>query len=139
MNRKQYILLIALLCAIPLFAQKNVPAKKDKPFTVVIDAGHGGHDPGALGKITQEKKLNLDVTLLLGRMIEEEYPDVRVCYTRKTDVFLTLQERADFVNKNNADKYTRPWFAWQNTLFGELILKLLSEGKANLLNSVQKH
>ena len=87
----------------PLFAQKNVPAKKDKPFTVVIDAGHGGHDPGALGKITQEKKLNLDVTLLLGRMIEEEYPDVRVCYTRKTDVFLTLQERADFVNKNNAD------------------------------------
>ena len=87
----------------PLFAQKNVPAKKDKPFTVVIDAGHGGHDPGALGKITQEKKLNLDVTLLLGKMIEEECPDVRVCYTRKTDVFLTLQERADFVNKNNAD------------------------------------
>ena len=96
-------MLIALLCAMPLFAQKNVPAKKDKPFTVVIDAGHGGHDPGALGKITQEKKLNLDVTLLLGKMIEEEYPDVRVCYTRKTDVFLTLQERADFVNKNNAD------------------------------------
>ena len=103
MNWRQYILLIALLCAMPLFAQKNAPAKKEKPFTVVIDAGHGGHDPGALGKITQEKKLNLDVSLLLGRMIEEEFPDVRVCYTRKTDVFLTLQERADFVNKNGAD------------------------------------
>ena len=103
MNWKQYILLILLLCAMPLFAQKNAPAKKEKPFTVVIDAGHGGHDPGALGKITQEKKLNLDVSLLLGRMIEEEFPEVRVCYTRKTDVFLTLQERADFVNKNGAD------------------------------------
>ena len=89
----------------PLFAQKNAPAKKEKPFTVVIDAGHGGHDPGALGKITQEKKLNLDVSLLLGRMIEEEFPDVRVCYTRKTDVFLTLQERANFVNKNGADLF----------------------------------
>ena len=87
MNWRQYILLIALLCAMPLFAQKNAPAKKEKPFTVVIDAGHGGHDPGALGKITQEKKLNLDVSLLLGRMIEEEFPDVRVCYTRKTDVY----------------------------------------------------
>lgn len=87
----------------PLLAQKKVPAQKEKPFTVVIDAGHGGHDPGALGKITQEKKLNLDVSLLLGRMIEEEFPEVRVCYTRKTDVFLTLQERADFVNKNSAD------------------------------------
>ena len=103
MNWRQYILLIALLCAMPLLAQKKVPAQKEKPFTVVIDAGHGGHDPGALGKITQEKKLNLDVSLLLGRMIEEEFPEVRVCYTRKTDVFLTLQERADFVNKNSAD------------------------------------
>lgn len=103
MSWRHYILLIALICAMPLLAQKKVPVKKEKPFTVVIDAGHGGHDPGALGKITQEKKLNLDVSLLLGRMIEEEFPEVRVCYTRKTDVFLTLQERADFVNKNSAD------------------------------------
>ena len=105
MNWRQYILLVAILCCVPMLAQQKAPAKKEKPFTVVIDAGHGGHDPGALGKITQEKKLNLDVSLLLGRMIEEEYPDVRVCFTRKTDVFLTLQERANFVNKNNADLF----------------------------------
>lgn len=105
MNWKQYILFVAIFCCVPIFAQKKVSVPKEKPFTVVIDAGHGGHDPGALGKIVQEKKLNLDVSLLLGRMIEEEYPDVNVRYTRKTDVFLTLQERANFVNKNNADLF----------------------------------
>ena len=105
MNWKQYILFVAVFCCVPIFAQKKVSVPKTKPFTVVIDAGHGGHDPGALGKIVQEKKLNLDVSLLLGKMIQDEYPDVKVCYTRKTDVFLTLQERANFVNKNNADLF----------------------------------
>ena len=106
MNLKQNIVAILLLLALPVAAQTRAGAPKTpKPFTVVIDAGHGGHDPGALGKITQEKKLNLDVSLLLGKMIEEECEGVQVRYTRKTDVFLTLQERANFVNKNNADLF----------------------------------
>ncbi len=94
-----------LFVCLPAVAQKKVSQPKEKPFTVVIDAGHGGQDPGAVGNIVQEKKLNLDVSLLLGKMIETECPDVKVCYTRKTDVFLTLQERANFVNKNNADLF----------------------------------
>lgn len=74
-------------------------------FTVVIDAGHGGHDAGAIGKYSKEKNLNLSVSLLLGRMIEENHSDVKVIYTRKSDFFLTLQERADIVNKNSADVF----------------------------------
>lgn len=91
---------------LPVFAQQKKPQTlQNKPFTVVIDAGHGGHDPGAVGRLVQEKKLNLDVSLLLGRMIEQQYPDVKVHYTRKTDVYLTLQERANIVNKKNADLF----------------------------------
>ena len=74
-------------------------------FTVVIDAGHGGKDPGALGAITREKDLNLDVSLRLAKLIEQQDKDVSVYLTRKTDVFLTLQERADFVNKRGADLF----------------------------------
>lgn len=74
-------------------------------FTVVIDAGHGGKDPGALGTVTNEKTLNLSVALELGRLIETQNPDIKVVYTRKTDVFLPLQDRADIVNKNKADLF----------------------------------
>ena len=74
-------------------------------FTVVIDAGHGGKDPGALGTVTNEKTLNLAVALELGRLIETQNPDIKVVYTRKTDVFLPLQDRADIVNKNKADLF----------------------------------
>ena len=74
-----------------------------KPFTIVIDAGHGGHDTGAVGKYSNEKNINLAVAKLLGEKIQNNYPDVKVVYTRTTDVFLPLQERADIVNRNNAD------------------------------------
>lgn len=106
MKIKQLITYLLLLVFLPAFAQqKKAQTPQNKPFTVVIDAGHGGHDPGAVGRLIQEKKLNLDVSLLLGQMIEKQYPDVKVHYTRKTDVYLTLQERANIVNKKNADLF----------------------------------
>ncbi len=74
-------------------------------FTVVIDAGHGGRDPGAMGARVQEKTLNLEVSKRLAEQIKNKYPDVNVLLTRSTDVFLTLQERANFVNKNHADLF----------------------------------
>lgn len=92
-------LFAGVLCA------AEVPVQRDKPFVVVIDAGHGGTDPGAVGKIAQEKDLNLSVSLLTGKMIKEKYPEVVVLYTRETDVFIPLQKRADFVNKNSADLF----------------------------------
>ena len=75
-------------------------------FTVVIDAGHGGHDAGAIGKMgVQEKNLNLSVAKQLGAKIRENYPNVKVVLTRETDVFLPLQERANIANKNHADLF----------------------------------
>ena len=74
-------------------------------FTLVIDAGHGGHDAGAIGRITKEKYINLNVALALGRLIEQNCPDVQVIYTRKTDVFIPLQERANIANKASADLF----------------------------------
>lgn len=75
-------------------------------FTVVIDAGHGGHDAGAVGLSygTKEKDLNLNVAKGLAAMIKEAYPEVNVMLTRDTDVFLPLQKRADIVNKCKDDK-----------------------------------
>jgi N-acetylmuramoyl-L-alanine amidase len=76
-------------------------------FTVVIDAGHGGNDAGAIGhhlKI-KEKDLNLCVAQRLASKIQQQYPEVKVVMTRTTDVFLPLQQRADIVNKNHADLF----------------------------------
>ena len=73
--------------------------------TVVIDAGHGGHDPGALGKHVQEKAITLAVALKLGELIKKNLPQVKVIYTRSTDVFIELNKRAEIANKNDADLF----------------------------------
>ena len=77
----------------------------NKKFTLVIDAGHGGNDAGAVGKITKEKTINLNVALAFGKLVEQNCPDVKVIYTRKTDVFIPLHTRADITNKNKADLF----------------------------------
>lgn len=74
-------------------------------FTLVVDAGHGGHDAGAKGAFSYEKNINLNVALAFGRLVEDNYPDVRVIYTRKTDVFVPLHRRAEIANKNKADVF----------------------------------
>lgn len=76
-----------------------------KHFTLVIDAGHGGHDAGACGKISKEKVLTLRYALAFGRIVEQNCPDVKVIYTRKTDRFLELWQRAEIANKNKADLF----------------------------------
>ncbi len=84
------------------------PPLSDGVKTVVIDAGHGGHDPGNLGTKrykTTEKDIALAVALKLGQYIEENFSDVKVLYTRKTDVFVDLQKRADIANKAEADLF----------------------------------
>ncbi len=73
--------------------------------TVVIDAGHGGHDPGCLGSSIQEKAVCLSVALKLGKLITNYFPDVHVVYTRDTDVFVKLHERAKIANDEKADLF----------------------------------
>ncbi|MDD3321875.1 MAG: N-acetylmuramoyl-L-alanine amidase [Paludibacter sp.] len=98
---------IVIQCAMILsgvFMSSNIFAQEAR-FTVVLDAGHGGHDPGAAGSISKEKDINLAVVLKLGEIIERNFRDVKVVYTRKTDKYLTLQERADVVNNNHANLF----------------------------------
>lgn len=74
-------------------------------FTLVIDAGHGGYDHGAPGAFSKEKDINLKVALAFGKLVESQSPDVRLVYTRKTDVFVPLKERANIANQNKADLF----------------------------------
>ena len=83
----------------------DTPAAVDGRFTLVIDAGHGGKDAGALGKKSKEKDINLKVALAFGSMVERLMPDVKVVYTRKTDVFVELDERANIANRAKADLF----------------------------------
>ena len=83
----------------------HVQAQKKQNFTIVIDAGHGGKDSGARGVVEDEKHIVLDVSLRLGKMIEQKYKDVKVVYTRKTDVFLELWERTQIANHNHANLF----------------------------------
>ena len=77
----------------------------NKRFTLVIDAGHGGHDSGALGTFSKEKNLTLKFALAFGQMVERNCPDVKVIYTRKTDKFVELYRRAEIANSNKADLF----------------------------------
>ncbi len=102
---------IALSIIVPLSLVESISlARPDSSLelkTVVIDAGHGGHDPGTIspdGKI-KESAINLDIALALGKKIEEKYPGVKVLYTRKTDKFIPLVTRADIANRNHADLF----------------------------------
>ena len=74
-------------------------------FTLVIDAGHGGRDPGAIGRFSREKNINLSVAKAFGKLVEQHCPDVKVIYTRKTDVFVPLGRRAEIANNAHADLF----------------------------------
>ena len=100
MRKKLVLMLMLLACISP---QATGAARKT--FTLVIDAGHGGHDSGAVGAMSKEKNINLRVALAFGRLVETRCPDVRVIYTRKTDVFIPLNERANIANRNKADLF----------------------------------
>lgn len=99
MNKKVWHCLLCFL----LFASVGLAA--NKKFTLVIDPGHGGRDHGAAGVYSKEKDLVLKFALAFGQMVERNCPDVKVIYTRKTDVFIPLARRAEIANKNHADLF----------------------------------
>jgi len=104
MNR---IFLIALLLlALPLtsFTSDDIPQRNNGKFVVVLDAGHGGHDPGNLGNGYLEKNIALNIVLKVGEILEAN-PDIKVVYTRKDDSFVDLFVRGEIANKANADLF----------------------------------
>ena len=96
MRKTLFVLIAMTLALLPVQMQA---------YTVVLDPGHGGKDPGAIGKFSQEKDLNLSLALEVGKQLKEQFPDLNIVYTRSTDVFIPLQTRADIANKNNADLF----------------------------------
>lgn len=101
---KRYILYIGI-CSGLLTSPFCTGSAEAKDFVVVIDAGHGGHDPGAIGKISKEKNINLNVALKLGKQIQKNCADVKVIYTRTKDVFIPLDRRAEIANDAKADLF----------------------------------
>ena len=99
MCKKIVFFLITICCFVVSADAAN------KQFTLVVDAGHGGHDTGAVGAISKEKNLTLKFALAFGRMVERNCPDVKVIYTRKSDVFVELYKRAEIANRNKADLF----------------------------------
>lgn len=95
------ILFLMLTITVGCFGQKSIYSMKK----IVLDAGHGGKDPGATVGKTYEKDIALDVVLKTGKMIKKMYPDVEIIYTRDKDVFIPLNDRADIANKQKADLF----------------------------------
>lgn len=98
---------IVLLCAAAATAvgARGAVHGAQNPFTIVIDPGHGGRDYGCVGKLTNEKTIVLDVAKRLGKILEDEHPDIKRVYTRDDDRYLTLQQRADAANKAGGDLF----------------------------------
>ena len=129
--------LLTLFVAIALFSAPAFSQKKDtyKVRTVVIDPGHGGVKPGAQGSRSQEKNITLSIAKKFGKLVSDNYPDVKVIYTRTTDVDISLAERAHIANRNKADLFisihanSHPTAAPTGV---ETFVMGLSESRANL-------
>jgi N-acetylmuramoyl-L-alanine amidase len=98
----KFVLLLTALAFPALEASSSGP---DKNWVIVIDAGHGGKDPGAIGSFSAEKNITLGIALKTGSYFEQNLKNVTVIYTRKTDTFVELKDRPAIANKNNADLF----------------------------------
>jgi len=101
--QQRFIVIFSIAAFVISF--NRLSAQTSRISKVVIDAGHGGHDPGCIGSKTKEKDVTLSVALKLGYLIEKNFPEVKVVFTRKTDVFVELFKRAQIANDGKADLF----------------------------------
>ena len=94
-----------IIILISSFNTPDAPFQKPSIRTIIIDAGHGGKEPGAKGDYSFEKDICLDIALKLGKKMEKEFPDIKILYTRTTDVYPPIKARADFANANHGDLF----------------------------------
>ncbi|MEO0527665.1 MAG: N-acetylmuramoyl-L-alanine amidase, partial [Bacteroidota bacterium] len=99
-----FIPFLILACSLASFVKNNTENGNSDKFIVVLDAGHGGHDPGNLGNGYLEKNIALNIVLKVGEILEKN-PDIEVIYTRKDDTFVDLYVRGEIANKANADLF----------------------------------
>ncbi|MCR9228310.1 MAG: N-acetylmuramoyl-L-alanine amidase [Flavobacteriaceae bacterium] len=106
MNKSRLAFLVFILLAFPLtsFNKNSTEVQMKDKFVVVLDAGHGGHDPGNIGNGYLEKEIALAIVLKVGKELEK-YQDIKVVYTRDDDTFVDLFERGEIANKENADLF----------------------------------
>lgn len=106
---RQFVLSLGILIVITSFSSSKDPGPSSSTQAskriIVLDAGHGGRDPGAVGKLSREKDIALQITLKLGKRLEAELPNTNVVYTRKTDVYPNLYERPQLANKHHAELF----------------------------------
>jgi N-acetylmuramoyl-L-alanine amidase len=108
LNLQKLEIIVPILLVL-FFSAYSIPSKKktfkNTAFTVVIDAGHGGHDPGCMHDGVKEKEVTLAIALAIGAKLKEQSPEIKIIYTRAGDHFISLWERAAIANKNNADLF----------------------------------
>ena len=105
-----------------MYAGSDFKQPVKEKWVIVIDAGHGGRDPGAIGSFSYEKDITLAIALKTGELIEKNISNAKVIYTRKTDVFMDLADRANLANKNKADLFISihaNWHRFRNTYGAE--------------------
>lgn len=107
MIRKVVYSVLCILFVATLASFNSTPPVKGKPLiqTIIIDAGHGGHDAGCRGDYSYEKDICLAIAMKLGKKIEAEFPDIKVLYTRTKDIYPEIRQRADFANSNKGDLF----------------------------------
>ncbi len=109
MIKRTLLFFLAASLTVTIFSfseEKNSGTPRQKVIkTIVIDPGHGGTDAGAHGVYSYEKDICLDVSLKLGKLIEKEFPEIKLLYTRTTDTYPALHARADYANENKGDLF----------------------------------
>jgi N-acetylmuramoyl-L-alanine amidase len=136
------IKILLSLLAIFIYPFHTSAALQEKQWVIVIDPGHGGRDPGALGSFSKEKDINLAIALKTGAYLEQNLKNVKVVYTRKEDKTVDLYERPKLANESKADMFLSihtNWISARNVMGAETFIMGLTKDKENLAVAMKEN